>query len=701
MILYFCGINLLVMSQSTKLKQQGPRLTAFFYAFLATLCLDCYGSVIVSKLDISSGLLDQWDSSGINRTRMSNCWFMGNVNSYVETTTPIDLSLFGDVNITLNIGTFNGYSSATTQLQISNDGSAWQDLNQFKHYTNENSKVFSIDLGKPYLDYHSARFRLRSINPSGEAGAKLYSILVSGTPKPFSFTSNSTITDLLSTHYVAHWNKISHATNYEFSLYNMLPGSESKQLFNERFDEVGISSNDALDEQLSSLLPAWDGQNVYCYPTQDYSGSFLKIGNTKDGGYIQLPALDLSANNGTFELSFDTGSGKFCEIVLSVNGEKSVVEVEKTLGQPTSHRSFIFHNGTESTNIRLSVPRKSKSSFVLDNVVVNQLCSGIEKMKEGYPKILGDVDSYAVDELSPNTTYYYKIRPTNSYVTSTKAIEGSVKTPLASQLVVKRGEQKEFADEVLIGDLQIHEGASISGKVKVRGEVSYMCELKPNCWHSISLPFVPVNVGGYVQGKPYALRANYDYILQSYQDQSFSSVPLGKGGYIIKVLANIDDSKLIFFSGKDVTLNAERSFKLLPQGYVHLENPYTYPILPSKLVYADAYYIFKNGKFVLSEDELLPFQSFIAYNGDKGSNARSIEIDSEVTGIYPELSSELIIRQGEGIIHLEGITSTVRVYSIQGVLLYSNCGESIYDISLPSGVYLVSVNGGNHKVFLN
>lgn len=691
------------MSNSTKLKQQGQALAAFFYLLLTTFSVDCYSRVIVSKLDTSFLNSKYWVTSGVSTDQFSDCWFMNGKNSFVEMLEPINLSQIDNLHVECGLATRGSIQELSVLFEISDDGLNWNIIKQIKIANKVTSqKSYDFDLFNLNLSYKHPKIRLRTSSGDTDTGIKLFNLTVSGVPKPLFNPKLSEVTDITTSSFIAHWGRQENVSNYEFSLYKKAQGTENKVVFLENFDAINISTTDKLDPVVNSLLPGWSAKNVFCYPALDNSGSYLKIGTAKLDGNIFLPTLDLSANKGTFKLSFKLGNnGETSRVCIWINGEKKVINQENTQMRELDSYSFTLYNGTPTTSIVFCVNPDSGNTFILDDVSIEQIQPLVSQMIEGYPVTLNNQDSYLVKDLSPSTTYYYSVHPYNKYINAYRISSSQVKTLESEQLIVDSGEFKELSGQDINGNFQICQGGQAKGKVKINGEISYVCQLKPNMWHSFSIPFAPSKVGGYISGKPYMLRNGYDYILQQYNDGRFQKADLDKGGFIIKVLTLLDDNKLLFFSEKGVVLNDDSEISSLSLGYSHLVNPYAHSISPTSIVDADVYYIFKEGSFIPSYDDVLPFESFIAYRGPKGGYKRSITIDSKQVSVDKSiLSDELVTIQG-GYLHLSSFDSPVMVFSASGKLVYSCMGNTVCDIPLSNGLYLVKVNNKTYKVSIN
>lgn len=683
-------------------KERGLSL-ALFFVLLVFSHTNCYSDIIVPKLDGSINKSEAWTLSNVKTS--AGYWIMNNSSSSVETTEFYDFTAFTGICIQVKLGTSDYYKYCTTRLEISDDGINWSALNTIEQKSsNTNGSTSRL---YPTLTNKHAKIRLIAANSDNIAGAKLFSIEITGIPKFIPIPTANEAANITTRSFTANWNSCKNATDYEINVYNKLPGNAEKTILYEDFSEQDPKGS-IIDTELSTLLPKWKGNSIYFLaPTSD-NNKFLRVGKIDiKGSYIELPPLNLSDNNGQFELSFDIGSvnASLSSVNLYINNEKiGTTNINASNLSANQHIKYSFTNGTENCKIRFEGTKDGHYSFVMDNIKITQLQNGVETSIAGYPKNVGNQTSYAVEGLAPNTTYYYNVKATNGYITTHQSNEICAKTLSGEQIIVESNEEKIFNNETINGNLQIKEGAKISGKVTVTGEILYTCKFTPGKWHSFSLPFIPKNVGGYLNGKAYSLRVNHDYTLKSYENEKFTDVTLSDKGYIIKVSSKIDNGELFFFSNKGVTLNESTPQYAISNGYTHFGNPYTYSVNPKELVGADKYYCLKNNKYIESNDDILPYQSFIAYKEimpNLSVSAIYTDPQLESTGISNTESENIKIWQDNGTLYVTGTEETVNIYSAQGKLAYTGSTEALKQIMLPSGLYLIKIKNQTTKIIIN
>ena len=136
-------------------------------------------------------------------------------------------------------------------------------------------------------------------------------------------------------------------------------------------DETNPADGNDIADSLDTytLMPGWTGERVY------QSLGTAKMGGSSKAGYIQLPALNLSKNAGSFAISFmaKAWNNDATSLNLVVNGDTTVVEGLDNNGNSQDNMKpyeFVFSNGTESTSIRFAAKQASKARFFLDDVCV-------------------------------------------------------------------------------------------------------------------------------------------------------------------------------------------------------------------------------------------------------------------------------------------------------------------------------------------
>ena len=137
-------------------------------------------------------------------------------------------------------------------------------------------------------------------------------------------------------------------------------------VLSEDFSAITDSSSYTITNSLDQYtqVPGWSGDWVYP------STGKVKIGKSAEAGFLQTPALDLSANNGQFVVTFDAKAwtNDATSVIVAVDGVPYTVEGLSSSAFNTF--SVPLSGGTASTVIKFQGFQASHGRFFLDNVVI-------------------------------------------------------------------------------------------------------------------------------------------------------------------------------------------------------------------------------------------------------------------------------------------------------------------------------------------
>lgn len=143
-------------------------------------------------------------------------------------------------------------------------------------------------------------------------------------------------------------------------------------VLSEDFSAITDSSSYTITNSLDTYtqVPGWVGDWVY----PNYGA--VKLGRSSSKGYLQTPALDLSANNGQFTVSFDARSWGNDAHKIIVYVDDTPYTVEGLVS--TSYNTFTLSmgGGTASSIIKFEGFQNSGARFFLDNVVITSQLLG-------------------------------------------------------------------------------------------------------------------------------------------------------------------------------------------------------------------------------------------------------------------------------------------------------------------------------------
>ncbi len=250
-------------------------------------------------------------------------------------------------------------------------------------------------------------------NPSNLATA-LYTINTPGPATPVATTA----TNINSTGFTANWSPVENATEYKLNVYKQTAGGGTTTVLSENFDNFsggatgsGASSTDvstSLDEYTQTV--GWTGTKIY------QAGGTVKLGTSSVLGSIVSPSINLSANEGSFNLSFKTmaWSSDATEMYIYLN-DVLVYTVQELDNSSYTLKSFSIPltGGTASSKIKFEGKQASKGRFFLEDLIITQ--GGTSQTSiEGSPFTITGNTSKIISGLIPSTTYKYNISAKNS-----------------------------------------------------------------------------------------------------------------------------------------------------------------------------------------------------------------------------------------------------------------------------------------------
>ena len=127
-------------------------------------------------------------------------------------------------------------------------------------------------------------------------------------------------------------------------------------------DSNSYTITNSLDQY--TQMPGWSGDWVYP------SYGKVKVGKSAEAGYIQTPALNLSANNGQFTVTFDAKAwpNDATSLIVAIDGVPYTVDGLST----STFNTFTvpFSGGTAATVVKFQGFQASHGRFFLDNVII-------------------------------------------------------------------------------------------------------------------------------------------------------------------------------------------------------------------------------------------------------------------------------------------------------------------------------------------
>ena len=133
-------------------------------------------------------------------------------------------------------------------------------------------------------------------------------------------------------------------------------------------DSAAADLSSSLDNY--TTMSGWSGSKVY------QNNGKVKLGTASSMGWLQTPAIDLSANGGSFTLEFDAVAWYHDSTTIIVYLDNTSYEVTG-LGNDGNygsygHFSLSLTGGTSNSHIKFEGKQNAKARFFLDNVTITQ-----------------------------------------------------------------------------------------------------------------------------------------------------------------------------------------------------------------------------------------------------------------------------------------------------------------------------------------
>lgn len=209
-------------------------------------------------------------------------------------------------------------------------------------------------------------------------------------------------TKISDTSFQANWVKHSQAADYELSVWSVVKGEGMEQTL--------------FDVSFANGKP--EGWLTVGYTNTENSS--LRLASGSNDGTVVTPGLDLSASSSLTVTCAPYKTSDNSVLYVLVDGVE-VAQIDCAAGEVTE--TIALEPATEVSSISLKAVKSHRVYLKSAKLVVG---GGSEKlMHEGYPCRVGDVSSYMVEGLEPNTEYHYSIV---AYDGATKIAESNQET---------------------------------------------------------------------------------------------------------------------------------------------------------------------------------------------------------------------------------------------------------------------------------
>ncbi|MDD2797944.1 MAG: endonuclease [Bacteroidales bacterium] len=212
----------------------------------------------------------------------------------------------------------------------------------------------------------------------------------------------------------ANWTLSANATGYSLNVYSlkMTGNTQAKILLEEDF--------------LSGLPTGWTSEGY----TDNATSSNMRLASGSNPGKLNTPALDLSTSGTTLTVrarQYNSDAG--AQLTATLDNQPLTVWTTSTTNQ-----DFVVNVPVATNTSKISLSAATSIRVYVDYVKVQTQGSVAEPISVvGYPMAVGNVLSYSVSGLEPDSTYYYTITPEGNGKSVSNAI--SVKTGLNSGII--------------------------------------------------------------------------------------------------------------------------------------------------------------------------------------------------------------------------------------------------------------------------
>lgn len=189
------------------------------------------------------------------------------------------------------------------------------------------------------------------------------------------------------TSFVAAWTPKSEATDYELNVW---------------YDDYSSSSpeKEILNTVFSSKPDTWTYEGYTAV-----ENGMLRLGSGSKDGSATSPAMDLSAGDASITVVAEPYHNDQSVIYVSVDGQ----EIGQITLDGTTTTTIPVKEGTAASTITLMA--ESDHRAYLHSVVVKSGGGFTPVTLDGYPRRVGNVTEYEVDNLSPAVQYHYTVTP--------------------------------------------------------------------------------------------------------------------------------------------------------------------------------------------------------------------------------------------------------------------------------------------------
>ncbi|MFI3297153.1 MAG: endonuclease [bacterium] len=220
-------------------------------------------------------------------------------------------------------------------------------------------------------------------------------------------------TEIYNSQFTANWDIVPYADGYLLNVFE-LEGTGTITV-TEGFDNVGSSG--------TPLPDGWSGEVTGTYTAAtSYGEATPSLGLKTDGDWIQTPMLEAPMSKFSFLYRFPSSATGSYFIVYAIDNEYNLTQIDNIPYAGTTSKSTLTYTETELGTNCYAV--RIEYTKVTSNLAIDDVTYEYGKMDSIYvlQNRYTTATSYVVDNLKPETTYYYNAYAVASYSTSDESI---------------------------------------------------------------------------------------------------------------------------------------------------------------------------------------------------------------------------------------------------------------------------------------
>jgi hypothetical protein len=239
-------------------------------------------------------------------------------------------------------------------------------------------------------------------------------------------------TAVLPVGFTAKWNAVAGASSYQLDVYTKTGGIT--EVINQDFTWTNLGTTNGTGGNSGGWSGSVAGTTFDIVGWTDASGykgdNCAKMGTGSARGALTTPAFGTAGNAVvTFRAGAWDGASEQVTLLLEVTGGGTLSQTSVTMTKGAfANYSVNVTGATAATQVTFRAFQISNARFFIDDIIVNVDSETLVFATDYQNLNVGNVTSYAVTGLDPETQYFYRVRSVNGTVTTGNSNEISVTT---------------------------------------------------------------------------------------------------------------------------------------------------------------------------------------------------------------------------------------------------------------------------------